>query len=134
MLKGVSELLNQGFKEVLARKDKLKNNAKTTTIRDINNVAKHNFQLLDYVYMQQSNYPEKVFFFEKFKRVGIEDKQHGDGIKIGDIEYRISYHIVSRKKDTKTPESWRFGQYSAMIPPMDFKLLLSKAEKAGIYN
>lgn len=47
--------------------------------------------------MKQSNLEEKVFVFERLKRIGVEGLiTHTKNIELGDIEYRFGCYIVGK--------------------------------------
>lgn len=111
---------------------------KTKSIRDIGSKKTegkegcvHKFKCEKFTYLQQGNNPEKYFILERWNRINMIGSPQNKQLKIGDIEYRIAYYIVSRKPETKRKGKWVFGQYSPIIGHEDlFKLInLAKLEK-----
>ena len=128
----MSEDLNGDFLKLMAKKKEKVVSKRKTAIRDIGVVAKHNFICDAFTFLQQSNSPEKYFVFERLIRESILGNQSAKNLKVGDIEYRISYYIVSRKPKSKIFGKWVFGQYCPMIPAEDFENLIAKARKEKV--
>ena len=122
--------LKEAFKKLMHEKREKIKKGKLIIIDDINRIAKHEFECKDFVEMEQSNNPEKYFIFERLERVSINGIPYNKKLKKGDIEYRISYYIVSRKnpENLKHYGKWRHGQNSLMIPSNDFTKLIELAK------
>ena len=126
------------FKFLMNKKQKDIDAGKIKTIRDISSqiingkqTCTHEFKCEKFTYMQQGNSKEKYFILERWNRIKINGKPAGEELKVGDIEYRFSYYIISRKPNSKRDEKWMFGQFSPLIGHEDlFSLLeLAKFEK-----
>ena len=102
----MEEDLEEGFLKLMAEKQRKINLKSKTAIRDIGEMAKHLFRCEAFVYLQQSNSPEKFFVFERLVRDSIIGMSYAGQLKKGDIEYRISYYIISRKPNAKTFGKW----------------------------
>ena len=96
----------------------------------------HTFKCESFSFLQQSNSPEKYFVIERWRRIKIIGEPASKDLKEGDIEYRISYYIISRKPSSLKKGQWVFGQYSPMIGHQDlFALLdLAKSEKTILFS
>lgn len=127
--------LRESFQKLLEKKRLLN---KIKSVRDIGSkkingkeTCIHKYRCEKFTYLQQSNNPEKFFILERWNRISIVGIPQNKQFKIGDIEYRIAYYILSRKPETKRKGEWVFGQYSPLIGPEDlFNLIeLAKFEK-----
>ena len=134
-------IIKERLQELLNRQTQLINSKKERNIRDISSekingkqTCYHVFNLKKFTYLQQSNSPEKIFFFEKWKRVDIVGTPASDQLKVGDIEYRICYYIVSKKPQTQKKNRWVFGQFCPMIPQSDYKTLIKKAKNENVIS
>ena len=128
----MTENLNESFFKLMKQKqDKIDRRIKTS-IRDIGEAGEHKFICEAFIYFQQSNSPEKYFIFERLVRESIIGFSSEKKLKKGDVEYRISYYIVSRKPNAKTFGKWVFGQFCPMIPAEDFEGLIKKARQENI--
>lgn len=78
-------------------------------------------------YREQTNYPLKVFVVQRLRLGEIQgDRLRAKmGARVGDIEYRIGYYIVSGAG------KWWWGQYCPFIPKEDFEPLLGQARADG---
>ena len=124
--------LDEAFFKLMAEKQRKIDLKKKIPIRDIGEMAKHNFICEAFTYLQQSNSPEKFFVFERLVRDSIIGTSSATKLKKGDVEYRISYYIVSRKPNAKTFGKWVFGQFCPMIPAEDFEQLIENAKIENI--
>ena len=97
--------------------------------KDISRKGKHYFMREAWTLMPQHNISEKVFVFERLRRVDIIGTQTHERVKVGDIEYRFGYYIVGRIGNRKG--RWTWGQYCPLIPGKDLTKLLAKAKKDG---
>lgn len=117
--------------EFIQRKEKQfkEEKNKLVKMKDIGRKGKHLWIRENWVFLPQSNYAEKVFVVERFKRVEPE----GDIVQkgnIGDIEYRIGYYIVGRIGNRN--RKWTWGQYCPIIPKEDLKKLMELAKEKGV--
>ena len=131
-LKIMDTNLDAAFFTLMKKKQKKVDKKIKTVIRDISNKGKHSFICDRFIHLQQSNSPEKYFIFERLVRAEIIGTTSAENLKTGDIEYRISYYIISRKENSQTPEKWIFGQFAPMIPAQDFEKLIQKARDEGV--
>lgn len=112
--------------EEFTEKKKKELTGKIKKIPDIGRNGYHVLKIEAVTFMLQTDLPEKVFMVQRLRRIGIEGKiLRKKGAKIGGIEYRIGYYIVSREG------KWTWGESCPMIPQKDLpKLLkLSRSEK-----
>jgi hypothetical protein len=82
-------------------------------------------------WLQQHNYPWKVFMLERLRRVWTPaetDGLHG-ATADGDIDYRLGYWIVGKKGRARG--KWVWGQYCPMIPAADLPRLIDLAISEG---
>ena len=130
--------LEKSFKKIIDRRRQEIVDKKTKNIRDVSSKKEngkescyHVLQCESLTFLKQSNSDEKYFILERWKRIEIIGTPAAKNLKVGDIEYRLCYYIMSRKPETKTPDRWIYGQYSPMISHEDlFKLIeLAKSEK-----
>jgi hypothetical protein len=124
--------LDASFLKIMDNKQKRVDSKIKILLRDVGNRGKHEFICDKFIYFQQSNSPEKYFLFERLVRESIVGIAYEKKLKKGDIEYRISYYIVSRKDGSKHWGKWKYGQSSPMIPPKDFDNLIKKAKQKGV--
>lgn len=75
------------------------------------------FVILDEIRRQQTDFPEKVIYLQKFR---FED---------GRIQFRLCYYIIGKKPGMKG--KWVFGQYATMVPAGDLKWMMDEAERLG---
>lgn len=101
---------------------------KAVSMKDIGRKGKHRFVREAWTFMQQYNLPEKVFVFERLRKVGIDGRVvHKRTQKNGEIEYRIGYFIIG--KIGFMLGHWAWGQFCPVIPARDFEKLLRKARR-----
>jgi hypothetical protein len=95
--------------------------------KDIGRLGKAIWEIEAETYRQQSNYPLKVFVLQRLRLVEFKGEQLRPemGARLGDVEYRIGYYIVS------AADRWWWGQYAPFIPEKDFELLISQARDEG---
>ena len=96
--------------------------------KDISRKGKHFFIREAWVFMKQHNLSEKVFVFERLRRVKTEGYiTHTKNRELGDIEYRFGYYIVGKVGNRNG--RWTWGQYCPLIPIEDFSKLLTLAKE-----
>ena len=120
------------YKKFIERKKKeFKDMQRPIWIKDISGKGRQRFKREAWVFMPQHNLNEKVFLFERIKRVKIEGEvAYPEEAKIGNLLYRIGYYIVGKKGNRKG--KWTWGQFCPFIPPDDLKKLLKKAKKERV--
>lgn len=101
--------------------------------KDISGKGRRYFLVEDCeVFPQKNMRGKKAFAIERLRLIHIKKPLlYPWASKIGQIEYRISYYIVTRRKATEK-KYWSFGQYCPFIPPEDIKEFcraLSRIEK-----
>lgn len=117
--------------EFIKRKEEeYRNEDKKIKVKDIGREGYHWWNRESWVFMPQTNLPEKVFVVERLRRIKIEGKSFYKNSKEGDIEYRIGYYIVGKKWNKSG--RWTWGQYCPLIPQEDFKKLIKLAEEKGV--
>ena len=115
--------------EFIKRKEEQYKKGKKIKVKDIERQG-HQYWIIDkWVFMKQSNYPEKVFVFERMKRAETEGSVFHTGVK-GEVYYRIGYYIVGKIGNKKG--RWTWGQYCPFIPKQDLKKILKLAKKRGV--
>jgi hypothetical protein len=123
----------ESAKEFIKRKEieYKKERDKQLKFKDIGRKGKHIWIREAWVFMIQSNYPEKVFVFERLRGCKPEGKLVHNFIKrLGNIEYRIGYYIVG--KIGHMNGKWAWGQYCPLIPKKDFDKLIRLANQKGV--
>lgn len=81
--------------------------------------------------MPQHNLSEKVFVFERLKRIEIEGQiTHTKNRELGDIEYRFGYYVIGKNGIKK--DKWTWGQFCPLIPTKDFQKLYELAKEKGV--
>ena len=103
--------------------------SKEIGFKHITRKGKFYFIRESWTFMPQSNLKEKVFVFERLRKVRT-DIGDNTGSEIGDIEYRLGYFIVG--KIGKRNGKWTWGQYCPLIPINDFQKLLNLAKEKGV--
>ena len=104
---------------------------KKFSFKDISRQGKHFWVREDWIFMKQHNLSEKVFVFERLKRVEIEGQiTHTKNRELGDIEYRFGYYIIGKNGTKK--DKWTWGQYCPLIPIEDFDRLIKLAKEKGV--
>jgi hypothetical protein len=105
--------------------------SKELKFKDISRKGKHYFIREAWVFMKQFNLSEKVFIFERLRRVRVEGYiTHTKNRDLGDIEYRFGYYIIG--KIGNRAGKWTWGQYCPLIPIQDFEKLISLAKQKGV--
>ncbi len=100
-------------------------------MKDIGRRGKFFFQREAWTFLPQHNLPEKVFVFERLRKVKFTGRiSYGAAWKNGDIESRIGYFIVGRIRGARG--RWVWCQFCPLIPAPDFERLISKAKKKGV--
>lgn len=101
-------------------------NKKFIETKDISRKYKIRWKREAFTFMQQTNYPKKVFVIERLRKKEIFDGVSSKN-ELGDVEYRIGYYIVG--KIGKAKDRWTWGQFCPLIPTEDFEKLIQKAKK-----
>lgn len=104
--------LNMKIENLVERISKRKN----ARITDIDGV-KRILPIGNFVWQQATEYPEKVFILQEV--VSQRNKL-----------LRLGYYIIGKKQ--KMRGKWAWGQFCPFITAKDLKILIKKAEKAGI--
>ncbi len=100
-------------------------------MKDIGRRGKFFFRREAWAFLPQHNLPEKVFVFERLRKVKFTGRiSYGAAWRNGDIEYRIGYFIVGKIRGARG--RWVWGQFCPLIPATDFKRLISKATKEKV--
>ena len=130
-------LLEESFLKLIERRRNEIKEGKTKQIRDVSSkridgkdTCYHVMKCEGITFLKQSNSNEKYHIIERWRRIEIVGNPASKELKVGDIEYRFCYYIVSRKPETRRSATWIYGQYSPMISHEDFFNLieLAKAE------
>jgi hypothetical protein len=79
----------------------------------------YDWEVIDQILRIQSNRPNKLLVFEKFR---MEEDGH--------VQFRFGYYKIGVKEGRKG--KWVWGQYAPMIPVEDFKYIVEEAEKKGL--
>lgn len=118
--------------EFIKRKNaQFKNKRSLIPMKDIGRQGKFYFQREAWTFLQQHNLPEKVFCFERLRKVKFTGQiSYGTAWRNGDIEYRIGYFIVGKIRGARG--RWVWGQFCPLIPASDFNKLISKARKEKV--
>ena len=120
--------------EFIKRKDEQFNRElnedKLIPFKDITRKGKFYFKREDWIILQQHNYPEKVFVFEKLKWIKSDVRGNSGSKSEGDIEYRLGYFIVGKIGNRRG--KWTWGQYCPLIPIKDFQKLMKLAKEKGV--
>lgn len=101
--------------------------------KDIARKTKLIFEFVeDRFYYTQSNLPQKVFFIDKLKKLNVDKSKlaYPHAWKVGEIEYRFGYYIISQYGQRK--DHWVFGQFCPIFPLDDLKNILQEIKKEGI--
>jgi len=126
--------MKETAEEFIKRKEEEYNKKRNKPIpfKDIGRKGKHKYLREAYVFMKQSNYPNKVFIFERLRQQGTigSSSYNGMGCKIGMLEYRFGYYILG--KNGKMNGKWTWGQYCPLIPINDFKKLIQLAKEKRV--
>ena len=104
----------------------IESKSKKFWINDIGKKGRHLFVRDDYTFIPQQNNAEKYILFERLRREKIVGDIDNKKLLVGDIEYRISYHIFWRN------EKWVSPRHNPLIPPIDFDKLLKSANLKGV--
>jgi len=118
--------------EFMARKNRAFKADREAPIRmkDIGRRGSHAFEREAWTFMPQSNLAdEKVFIVERLRRVRLDGDITHQGLRVGDVEYRIGYYM--RGKIRKASGRWVWGQFCPMVPADDLPRLLDKARREG---
>ena len=108
------------------KEEEFKNNKRLINMKDIGRKGRFHFKREKWTFLPQSNLSEKVFIFERLKKVKYTGKlAYEKTWKRGEQEYRIGYFIVGRNGRAKG--KWVWGQFCPLIPHGDLLRLLEKA-------
>ena len=126
--------------ETFIQRTTLNRSTKKTEIRDINSeelngqhTCYHIMRRESFTYLEQTNSnKEKYFVIERWIRESIVGLPYNENLKVGDIEYRICYYIISRKPGSERNGKWYFGESCPLIPVNDFERLIKKAKKEKV--
>lgn len=103
---------------------------KLSRMKDIGRRGVHGWIREAATFMPQRSLAEdKVFVFERLRRVSIEGRSVYASAKVGAVEYRIGYFMRGQMRGRKG--RWTWGQFCPMVPCGDFTKLLAKAEREG---
>ncbi len=126
--------MTESAEEFIKRKEEGYNKDKDNPIsfEDIGREAKHKFIRAAWVFMKQTNYPNKVFVFERLRKhetIGTPAyaKMGSEGEM---LEYRFGYYILG--KIGRMNGKWTWGQYCPLIPIADFGRLIKLAKEKGV--
>jgi hypothetical protein len=124
-LETAAELMSRKKRELETRPTKL------SRMKDIGRRGVHGWVREAATYMPQASLPEdKVFVFERLRRVSIQGRAVHASAKVGAVEYRIGYFMRGQMNGRKG--RWTWGQFCPMIPRVDFRRLLAQAERDGV--
>lgn len=118
------------LRNLLKRKEEQFEKDKQIKVKDIGRKGKHIFVREAWVFMKQTNNPNKVFTFERLRKHLLEGESAYIGSKTGDIEYRVGYYI--RGQISKMKNRWTWGQFCPMIPKEDLDKLLKLGKEKGV--
>jgi hypothetical protein len=76
------------------------------------------FTIVDEFYVRQSDMPNKLIYLQKMKF-------ESDGRE----ELRLGYYIIGKRKRMRG--RWVWGQFATMIPMVDFRRVIVRAEARG---
>lgn len=103
---------------------------KLSQMKDIGRRGVHGWIREAATFMPQTDMAEdKVFVFERLRRVSIEGRIAHASATVGSVEYRIGYFMRGQMRGRKG--RWTWGQFCPMVPCRDFTKLLAKAEREG---
>ena len=117
----------ESVESFIKRKEKeFLDGGKLIKMKDIGRKGRFYFKREAATFLPQSNLDEKVFIFERLKKVKHTGKlAYGETWKRGELEYQIGYFIVGRNGRAKG--KWVWGQFCPLIPHGDLSKLLEKA-------
>jgi hypothetical protein len=75
-----------------------------------------------WTFMVQSEFPRKVFVFERIRLAEDYPKNRP--------EYRFGYYIMGENGNKK--DKWTWGQFCPLIPASDFTELINQAKSHGV--
>ena len=124
--------MNESAEEFIKRNEEefKKNKNKPISFKDIGRKGRHLVIREAWVFMKQSNQPNKVFIFERLRKHSIEGKSAYITSAVGSLEYRFGYYILG--KIGKMNGRWTWGQYCPLIPTEDFKKLIKLAKEKRV--
>lgn len=67
--------------------------------------------------------PQKAFLLQKLI------VQRGGGVEPSSVLLRIGYYIIAHKPRTRG--KWAWGQFAAMMTPVELKIIVKKMEEKG---
>jgi len=74
------------------------------------------------IFVAPSN-PQKAFLLQKLI------VQQGGGVEPGAIVFRIGYYTIAHKPRARG--KWAWGQFAAMMTPVELKIIFKKMEEKG---
>ncbi len=108
------------------KEEKFRDDGQLIEMKDIGRKGRFCFRREAWTFLPQSNLDEKVFIFERLRKVKRVGKlAYGETWKKGEREYRIGYFIVG--KNGRAKGKWVWGQFCPLIPRGDLSKLLEKA-------
>ena len=123
--------ITESVASFIKRKNREFDVEKRIEMKDIGRKGKFHFEREAWVFLPQGNLNEKVFIFERLRKVGHAGTlAYGEAWKRDEREYRIGYFIVG--KNGRAKGRWVWGQFCPLIPIPDFGKLISKAKRKGV--
>jgi hypothetical protein len=120
----------ESAEEFIKRKEQEYKKVKPIPMKDIGRKGKHYFIREAYVFMKQSNLPEKVFVLERLRKIKTEGELSNNNANIGTIEYRVGYYMIG--KIGRMNGKWLWGQFCPLIPKEDFEKLIRLAKQKRV--
>ena len=119
--------MKESAQDFIKRKNKeFREEKSLISMKDIGGKGRKFYFREAWTFLPQSNLPNKVLILERLRKEKFTGKL-AYPFKIGAIDYRIAYFIVSKAGRTKG--KWVWGQFCPMIPRQDFLQLIKKAKK-----
>lgn len=115
------------YKKAIDKRTEQKKLRQCIDPKDISGKGRRYFLIEDCeVFPQKNMRGKKAFVIERLRLVHIKRPLlYPWASKVGQIEYRISYYIVTQRKATGN-KYWSFGQYCPLIPPEDIEMFTQK--------
>jgi hypothetical protein len=98
------------------------------TAKDIGRRGKSIWRIEAETYLEQSSYQLKVLVLQRLRLVELQGRQLRRATmqsRLGAVEYRIGYYIVS------ATGKWWWGQFAPFVPHADFYELIDLARQEG---